>query len=316
MAQIKTAFVFPGQGSQSLGMLRDFANHDSSILETYAEASEELKLDLWDLTQNGPEQELNKTEITQPALLTAGVAIWRLWLKNKGPVPDFMAGHSLGEYTALVCSGALDFLDAVTLVRDRGRYMQEAVPPGVGAMAAVLGLDNTAVEKICAEAAAAGVVSAANYNSPEQTVIAGEAGAVARAIELAKETGAKRAIILPVSVPSHCLLMQSAAKRLATRLDGVSVRELNIPVVHNVDAESHTSEADIKKALIEQLYQPVRWVDTIRQLAEMRCGLIMESAPGKVLAGLIKRIDREIEVIPLNDVESFETIIKKYSHEN
>jgi len=311
-----TAFVFPGQGSQSLGMLSDFADKHSGILQTYAEASEALGFDLWDLTRNGPENELNKTEHTQPALLTAGVAIWRLWNEHGGSMPDYMAGHSLGEYTALVCSGSIDFGDAVTLVRDRGRYMQEAVPAGTGAMAAVLGLDSVTIESLCDQVAEDGVVSAANYNSPEQTVIAGEAEAVTRALELLKAAGAKRAIMLPVSVPSHCLLMKSAADRLAVRLDGISVRNAMLPVIQNVDATAHTDAIAIKKALVEQLYRPVRWVDTIRQLKQLQCSLIIESAPGKILTGLIKRTDKEIETIPINDIEAFEQTVKKYRHEN
>ncbi|MEX2353331.1 MAG: ACP S-malonyltransferase [Gammaproteobacteria bacterium] len=310
------ALVFPGQGSQSAGMLADFAGNDKRILETYTEASEVLGFDLWDLTQQGPESELNRTEITQPALLTAGVAIWRLWQTYAGRTPDYMAGHSLGEYTALVCAGSIEFTDAVTLVRDRGRYMQEAVPEGTGAMAAVLGLDSATVEKICVDAADGGIVSAANYNSPEQTVIAGEHEAVLRAVEEAKASGAKRVIILPVSVPSHCLLMKTAADRLATRLNDISIRDTSIPVIHNVDAESHVTAEEIKTALMEQLYRPVRWVDTIMRLADLQCGTIIESGPGRVLSGLIKRIDRNMEISSLNDFDTFRTTVEKYSHDN
>jgi len=304
------AFVFPGQGSQSPGMLRDFAEHGRTLLDTYTEASDALGYDLWDLTQNGPESSLNMTEVTQPALLTAGVAIWRLWKHYQGPSPDFMAGHSLGEYTALVCSGSISLPDAVLLVRDRGRYMQEAVPEGTGAMAAILGLDSDTVSKVCTQAGDTGVVSAANYNSPEQTVIAGHTQAVSRAMELAKGAGAKRAIMLPVSVPSHCLLMQAAAERLRARLEGIAFRDTEIAVIQNVDATLHRSADEIKPGLVRQLHQPVRWVETIVRLKELKCSTIIECGPGKVLTGLIKRIDKEMVGLPIGDVTAFEMTVK------
>ncbi len=305
------AFVFPGQGSQSVGMLNDFATRYEVVKQTFAEASAILGYDLWDVIQNGPESELNRTEITQPALLTAGVAIWRIWLQAGGRKPDFMAGHSLGEFTALVCSGVLKFTDAVSLVRDRGRYMQEAVPAGAGAMAAVLGLDSATIERLCLEAAAGQIVTAANYNSPEQTVIAGDIQAVSRASELCKAAGAKRAIMLPVSVPSHCLLMKSAAARLEQRLKDIPLQQPEIAVLQNIDAQSRVAPDEIRSALVKQLHQPVRWVDTIRGLGELQCRTIIESGPGKVLTSLIKRIDREISAIAIHDADTFEQFVKE-----
>jgi [acyl-carrier-protein] S-malonyltransferase len=306
----RIAFVFPGQGSQSLGMLGDLAVKDKIVQDTYGEASEALGYDLWALTQNGPESRLNATEVTQPALLTAGVAVWRLWQRAGGPSPSYMAGHSLGEYTALVCAGAMQFQDAVVLVRDRGRYMQEVVPEGTGAMAAILGLDADSVARVCAEAAGEDIVSAANFNSPEQTVIAGHTQAVNRAMELARQAGAKRAIPLPVSVPSHCRLMEAAAARLADRLEQTALRDCVIPVIQNVDAGLRHQAAGIKAGLVRQLHLPVRWVETIRRLKALECGTIVESGPGKVLTGLIKRIDREIKTLSIGDVGAFEQAVR------
>ena len=303
------AFLFPGQGSQAVGMLVDFAGADAVVADTFAEASGALGYDLWDISSNGPAEELNRTEITQPALLSAGVAVWRLWRKRGGRQPACMAGHSLGEYSALVCAGAIGFAEAVLLVRDRGRYMQEAVPAGAGAMAAILGLDGPAVERVCAGAAAGGAVSAANYNSPEQTVIAGEAGAVARALELARAAGAKRVVPLPVSVPSHCALMKPAAARLAERLASVAVSAPEIPVIRNVDAQAHEGPEDIRAALVEQLYRPVQWVETVRALGARGCGAVVESAPGRVLGGLVRRIERDLPVHPLDTLEAFEQTV-------
>ena len=307
----RIALVFPGQGSQSVGMLADLAANHEIIANTFAEASAALGYDLWDIACNGPESELNRTEITQPALLSAGVAVWRPWLQEQGSTPEYMAGHSLGEYTALVCSGVLKFSDAVRLVRDRGRYMQQAVPQGTGGMAAILGLDSSTIEKLCLEAAAGEIVSAANYNSPEQTVIAGNVDAVARATELCKTAGAKRAILLPVSVPSHCALMKTAAMQLQHRLDEIDFAQPQIPVLQNVDAQARSSAEEIKAALVRQLHQPVRWVDTINGLAGLDCQMIIESGPGKVLAGLIKRINKDITTLVINDPATFQQIIKE-----
>lgn len=305
------AFVFPGQGSQSVGMLAELSTRHGMFAQTYAEASAVLGYDLSDIISNGPESELNRTEVTQPALLAAGVAVWRIWLQANGQKPAYMAGHSLGEYTALVCAGVLKFTDAVGLVRDRGRYMQQAVPAGVGGMAAILGLDSSTIVKLCIEATATEIVSAANYNSPEQTVIAGNANAVARAAELCKAAGAKRVILLPVSVPSHCALMNSAAMQLELRLEQIEFGQPQIPVVQNIDAQIRNSAVEIKSALVQQLHQPVRWVDTIKRLAELQCRTIIECGPGKVLTGLIKRIDREITAVAINDTASFEQILKE-----
>lgn len=307
----RIVFVFPGQGSQSVGMLNDFAGAYETVARTFAEASAVLGYDLWGVTRNGPETELGRTEVTQPALLTAGVAIWRIWLEAGGREPAYLAGHSLGEYTALVCSGALRFTDAVGLVRDRGRYMQEAVPAGVGGMAAILGLDSAMIEKLCAEASTGETVSAANYNSPEQTVIAGHIDAVNRAVELCKAAGAKRAILLPVSVPSHCELMKTAAERLDQRMRTMAFESPRIPVLHNVDAEPRNSVDAVRAALVSQLYRPVRWVDTIARLADLQCRHIIETGPGKVLTGLNKRINKEIHASAIADPASLLQLINE-----
>ncbi len=307
----KFAFVFPGQGSQSVGMLKDYVSAYPVVNATFEQASSILGYDLWSLVQNGPEVDLNHTEITQPALLTAGVAIWKVWQLCGGQNPDFLAGHSLGEYTALVCSGVLRFEDAVTLVRDRGKYMQESVPSGAGAMAAIIGLDSARIEQLCLEAAIGGIVSAANYNSPEQTVIAGEVEAVTRANELCKAAGAKRALLLPVSVPSHCLLMKAAAERLELRLNDIAFNPPGIPVLQNIDAQARESADAIKAALVKQLHQPVRWVDTINRLGELQCRTIIETGPGKVLTGLIKRINKDINTVSITDINSLEQTVKQ-----
>ena len=295
-------FVFPGQGSQQLTMLSELAQQHPLIEETFAEASTVLGYDLWSLVQDGPEAELNSTDKTQPALLAAGVALWRLWLQQGGEQPGLLAGHSLGEYTALVCSGALSLQDGIALVEKRGQFMQAAVPAGVGAMAAVLGLDDALIEQACADAAQGSVVSAVNYNSPGQVVIAGEADAVARAIVLCKEAGAKRAIELPVSVPSHCALMQPAAVRLATALESIVFQMPQIPVVQNVKACVADSIEEIKLNLIAQLYSPVLWTDTVNAMAGQGVQTLIECGPGKVLSGLNKRIQRGLSVAAINDV--------------
>ncbi len=300
------AFVFPGQGSQSLGMLAELAASYDTIQSTFAEASDVLGYDLWQLVQQGPEAELNNTTKTQPALLASSVATWRVWNELSQVQPVMMAGHSLGEYSALVCSGALNFTDAIQLVADRGAYMQDAVPAGTGSMAAVLGLEDGQIEAVCDEAAQGQIVSAANYNSSGQVVIAGHKEAVERAVELAKTAGAKRSVILPVSVPSHCALMQKAADQFAERLDTVDFEQPNIPVLHNVDATERSDAREIKLALQEQLCQPVRWVETIQKMLSMDINIIVECGPGKVLSGLIKRIDRSLNILPVFDPASLE----------
>lgn len=300
------AFVFPGQGSQSLGMLAELAASHSTVQSTFAEASDVLSYDLWQLVHEGPEAELNKTAKTQPALLASSVAIWRIWNELSQNQPVIMAGHSLGEYSALVCSSALSFTDAIQLVADRGAYMQDAVPAGIGSMAAVLGLDDSQIEAVCEQAAQGQIVSAANYNSSGQVVIAGHKEAVERAVELAKVAGAKRSVILPVSVPSHCALMQKAADQFAERLDKVKFEHPNIPVLHNVDATERSDVSEIKLALQGQLYQPVQWVETIQKMLNKGVNTVIECGPGKVLSGLIRRIDRSLNIFPVFDPASLE----------
>ena len=304
------AFVFPGQGSQSLGMMSDLAAGFAVVGETFAEASAVLGYDLWQLVQQGPEQDLNRTHITQPAMLAAGVAAWRVWQSQTDVTPAMMAGHSLGEYTALVCAGALAFPDAVALVADRGRYMQQAVPAGSGAMAAILGLDDDQVRKVCAEAAQGEVVDAVNFNSPGQVVIAGHAAAVARAIDAAKAAGAKRALALPVSVPSHCRLMQPAAEQMQQRLATIEITSPNTPVINNVDVTAATTADAIRESLVRQLYQPVRWVETIQTMQTNGVSTLIECGPGKVLVGLNKRIDRTMTALPLFDPASLQLALE------
>jgi [acyl-carrier-protein] S-malonyltransferase len=288
------AIVFPGQGSQSPGMLSELAASFPLVNETFAQASEVLGYDLWKLVQDGPGEELNRTDRTQPAMLAAGVAVWRVWQQEQGAVPGVMAGHSLGEYSALVCAGALEFPDAVSLVEERGRFMQAAVPAGVGAMAAILGLDDATVTDVCNRAAAGEVVSPVNFNSPGQVVIAGNADAVQRAIGLAKEAGARRALPLAVSVPSHCSLMQPAAEQLAARLAQTGISTPSIPVIQNVDAARHEQPDVIRENLEKQLFSPVQWVLSVQNMGGQGVTRIVEAGPGKVLAGLCKRIDKSI----------------------
>ncbi len=295
------AAVFPGQGSQSVGMLGALAAEHPEVRRTYAEASEALGYDLWALCQEGPDERLNATERTQPALLAAGVAAWRTWKAAGGGDPIAMAGHSLGEYTALVCAGALDFKAAVQLVEFRGQAMQQAVPAGQGAMAAIIGLDDEQVRAACAEAAQGEVVEAVNYNAPGQVVIAGNAAAVLRAGEACKARGAKRALPLPVSAPSHCALMRPAAEKLAQRLATVTVSRPVIPVLQNVDVTSHTDADEIRATLKAQLYSPVRWVETVQKLAGQGALKQIEFGPGRVLIGLAKRIDKTVEAYPVYD---------------
>lgn len=299
------AMVFPGQGSQSIGMVTGLAAISDQVQPLFEQASEILGYDLWDLVSNGPEDQLNQTEKTQPALLTAGIATWLAWQSKTEAMPEVVAGHSLGEYTALVAAGVMSFEDAVKLVAVRGQCMQQAVPEGIGAMAAVLGLEDDKVEQVCEAAANDQIVSPANFNSPGQVVIAGHKEAVERAVEAAREAGSKRAILLPVSVPSHCLLMQSAAEQFATHLDQVDLHEAGIPVLQNVDASEKTDAAAIKQGLLEQLYKPVRWVQLVQAIQARGINCIIECGPGKVLSGLNKRIDRSIEGHCLQDEDSF-----------
>ena len=309
MPQNKFSFVFPGQGSQSVGMLAELAIAYPLVTETYAEASAVLGYDLWRLTQQGPEQTLNQTAHTQPALLAADVAVWRVWQSRSAAVPARMAGHSLGEYSALVCAGAMSFSDAVILVAARGRYMQEAVTEGAGAMAAILGLDDEQVIAVCATAQAemtGQVVAAVNFNSPGQVVLAGHTAAVERAMALAKQAGAKRALRLPVSVPSHCALMRPAAERLARDLAGLALRPPCIPVINNVDAAAVQDPGAIRASLTRQLYQPVRWVEIIRGMAAEGVQVLVECGPGAVLTGLNKRIAPGLSCMAMSDPAGLE----------
>ena len=298
------AFVFPGQGSQSVGMLSDLAEDFPIVADIFAEASTKLGYDLLTLCLNGPEEQLNQTEYTQPALLTASYAIWRIWQEQGGLRPEFMAGHSLGEYTALVCAGVLDFTDAVGLMAERGRFMQEAVPRGAGSMAAISGLDDATVIDVCARAAQDEVVSAANFNFPGQVVIAGTAKAVERACTLAKEAGARRVTPLTVSVPSHCRLMAPAADRLRRHFDEITFTPAVIPVVQNSDALTRTDPGEIKQALVLQLHQSVMWSKCIAEIQQHGITRIIECGPGKVLSGLIRRIDKNISCTGISDTES------------
>ncbi|MFP5440914.1 MAG: ACP S-malonyltransferase [Gammaproteobacteria bacterium] len=304
----KIALVFPGQGSQSIGMLAGFADV-AVVKQAFAEASQALGEDLWQLAQQGPEEKLNDTRWTQPALLAAGVAVQRAWQAAGGAAPVVMAGHSLGEYSALVAAGALSLADGVKLVAERGRLMQEAVPPGAGGMAAILGLEDDAVRAACAQAAQGEVVSAVNLNAPGQVVIAGSKAAVERAIEACKAAGAKRAIALPVSVPSHCALMKPAAEKLAVRLQEISISVPAIPVLNNVDVVAAASADAIRDALVRQLYSPVRWVETATKLANDGVNVIVECGPGKVLSGLNKRIAKDAECLCVQDPASLEAAL-------
>ena len=289
------ALVFPGQGSQRVGMLASAAEQFPQIIDTFAEASAALDYDVWDMVQNGAQEDLNLTERTQPIILTASVALWRVWQHLNGPRPALMAGHSLGEFSALVCAGSLDFADAVRLVRNRGRYMQTAVPVGEGAMAAVMGLADDEINAACNDAAQDQVVEAVNFNSPGQVVIAGHVDAVRRASENCKERGAKRAVELPVSAPFHTSLMQPAGVKLAADIEQLTLKTPEIPVVHNVDAEVAADPTQIPGQLIRQISSPVQWVASINQMSQQGIGRVVECGPGKVLAGLCKRIDRGLE---------------------
>ncbi|MFA9462095.1 ACP S-malonyltransferase [Thiohalorhabdus methylotrophus] len=312
------AFIFPGQGSQSVGMLDAYPDTDGVVTRTLEEASEALGRDLAKLIGTGPEDELNKTEVTQPAMLAAGVAAHRLWNAQGGANPRFMAGHSLGEYTALVAASSLDFGEAVKLVADRARFMQEAVPAGTGKMAALLGLDDPTVEELCtAEERRSGqVVRPVNFNAPGQIVIAGAAEAVAAVMESAGAAGAKRAVELPVSIPSHCPLMEPAAERLAERLREVDLRSPSVPVINNVDATPSEDPEAIRDALVRQLASPVRWTAAIEQMRDNGVGRVLEMGPGKVLCGLNKRIDRRMPCLPVIDEESLNQALEQAQEGN
>lgn len=302
------AFVFPGQGSQSRGMMNGYADF-AAVRDTFTEASDVLKQDLWQLVAEGADADLNATVNTQPIMLTAGVAVYRAWQSQNGAKPTIMAGHSLGEYTALVAAGALSFADALPLVRYRAQCMQEAVPEGVGGIAAILGLDDDVVRTVCAEGAQGEVLEAVNFNSPGQVVIAGNRAAVERGMELAKAKGAKRALMLPMSVPSHCSLLKGAAEKLRAYLGNVSVQAPSIPVVHNADVAAYNDAAKIKDALVRQLYSPVRWVETVQSFGKQGITHNVECAPGKVLAGLNKRIDTNQQALAINDGEALKAAL-------
>lgn len=305
------AMVFPGQGSQARGMLADLAAENALVEQTFAEASAALGYDLWALVQNGPAEELNKTWQTQPALLAASVAIFRVWQEKGGSQPAMLAGHSLGEYSALVCAGVIDFKDAIKLVELRGKLMQEAVPEGTGAMQAIIGLDDAAIAKACEEAAQGEVVSPVNFNSPGQVVIAGNKAAVERAGAACKAAGAKRALPLPVSVPSHCALMKPAADKLAVALEALTFNAPVVPVVNNVDVRCETSPEAIRSALVRQLYSPVRWTECVEFIAQQGVTSLLEAGPGKVLTGLTKRIVDTLTATAINDPASLSAAIEQ-----
>ena len=309
MTQI--AFVFPGQGSQTVGMLTELAATYPRVEETFREASDALGYDLWQLVSQGPAEELNKTWQTQPALLAASVAIYRVWQQQGGEKPVLMAGHSLGEYSALVCAGVLNFADAVKLVELRGKLMQEAVPEGTGAMQAIIGLDDAAIRKACEESAQGQVVSPVNFNSPGQVVIAGNKEAVERAGAACKAAGAKRALPLPVSVPSHCALMKPAADKLAVALESITFNAPAVPVINNVDVKAETDAAAIRHALVRQLYSPVRWTESVEAMAAQGVTQLLEMGPGKVLTGLTKRIVDSLTAAAVNDTASLTAALGK-----
>ncbi|MCB1785227.1 MAG: ACP S-malonyltransferase [Chromatiaceae bacterium] len=306
----KIAVTFPGQGSQSVGMLADLASAHSIVQETFAAGSDAVGVDLWALSQAGPKEKLNETQNTQPALLCAGIAVLRVLQQETDLQPSVMAGHSLGEYTALVAAGVLELSDAARLVALRGRFMQEAVPAGTGAMAAILGLDDDRVRALCAEGAQGQVAEAVNFNSPGQVVVAGNVEAVTRVAELAKAAGAKRALLLDVSVPSHCALMRPAAQRLAEAMRSVPFAAPRTPVLHNVNVEEAGAPDAIRQLLVEQLYSPVRWVETVQAIGGRGVQRVIEAGPGKVLAGLIKRIDKTLEVLPVFDPASLQSAVE------
>jgi len=305
------AFVFPGQGSQTVGMLAELAAAYPLVEATFREASDALGYDLWQLVSAGPAEELNKTWQTQPALLAASVAIYRVWQQQGGAQPTLMAGHSLGEYSALVCAGVLDFADAIKLVELRGKLMQEAVPEGTGAMQAIIGLDDASIRKACEESAQGQVVSPVNFNSPGQVVIAGNKEAVERAGAACKAAGAKRALPLPVSVPSHCALMKPAADKLAVALEEIAFNAPSVPVVNNVDVTCESDAAAIRHALVRQLYSPVRWTESVEYMASQGVTQLLEMGPGKVLTGLTKRIVDSLTAAAVNDPTSLSAALEQ-----
>jgi len=298
------AFVFPGQGSQKIGMLSELAGEHQIIEQTFAEASDVLGYDLWALTQTGKQEQINATERTQPLLLSASVALWRLWISQNGSKPSRLAGHSLGEWSALVCAGVVEFADAVNVVRARGSAMQRAVPAGKGAMAAVIGLDDAAIRKACMESAGDGIVDAVNYNAPGQVVIAGTTGAVERAVEACKAAGAKRALPLPVSAPFHTSLMRPAAHDIAPLVEELSFSNPLIPVVHNVTACVESDGSAIKGLMLEQIYKPVPWVSCVVALKSAGIVDVVECGPGRVLSGLIKRITADLNCYSTDSIAS------------
>jgi [acyl-carrier-protein] S-malonyltransferase len=302
-------FIFPGQGSQKLGMLAELAANFSVVEETFAQASTILDQDLWQVSQTDQNEQLNQTDITQPVLLATSVALWRVWQDQQGSQPSILAGHSLGEYSALVCSGVLAFSDAIQLVHQRGLYMQTAVSAGTGKMAAIVGLDDDKIAGLCEQATQGQVVSAANFNSPGQTVIAGDVDAVERAIVLCKEAGAKRALALNVSVPSHCSLMKPAAEQLKVELDRVQFNSPQIPVVQNVNAQTSEDPNLIKENLIKQLYVPVLWIDSVKYMRANGVEKLLECGPGNVLSGLIRRIDPQVSCFASDNPASLENAI-------
>ncbi len=302
---MSVGFVFPGQGSQKTGMLQALAESDATVTDVFQQASDVLGYDLWQVVCDVPKEKLDSTDITQPAMLAAGYACWQIWQKQSDIKPDYMAGHSLGEYTALVSAGVIGFTDAIKLVKLRAEVMQAAIPPGKGAMAAILGLDDATVIAACSTAEAKGIVQAVNFNAPGQVVIAGETAAVEAAVAEAKQQGAKRAVMLPVSVPSHCELMRPAAAALAEHLAAIELKEPVIPVINNVDVKTASSATAIKDALVRQLYNPVRWVEIIQFMAAQGVDNLIECGPGKVLAGLNKRIDKTMRTQAVYDPDTY-----------
>ena len=305
------AYLFPGQGSQSVGILAELAGEYPEVKQTFEHGSEILRQDLWALVSAGPEEDLNRTENTQPIMLCASVAVWRVWNKQFSNIPLFMAGHSFGEYTALVCAGMLQFETAVPLARFRGEVMQQAVPEGQGAMAAVLGLENGKLVEVCAEVSQGQVVEAVNFNAPGQVVIAGDSAAVARAIDAAKEAGAKRALTLPLSVPSHSSLMLPAAEKLRDYLSDITLQSSDVSIIHNADVKIHANDQEIKDALYRQLFNPVRWAETIQYMVSQGTQIFIELGPGKVLVGLCKRIDKSVPCYGVHDLKSLEQALEK-----
>ena len=312
MTQKNLAFVFPGQGSQKIGMLADLAAEYPIVNKTFSEASKVLGYDLWELVQNGAQEEINLTERTQPLLLTASVAVWRVWQEKNGVSPAFMAGHSLGEWSALVCAEVVSLSDAVKLVHQRGKFMQEAVPAGQGAMAAIIGLDDTLIIEACKKAEEGEIVSAVNFNSPGQVVIAGTAAAVERASVLCKEAGAKRALPLPVSAPFHTELMRPAADRLAEQIFATNFNAPQVPIVHNVTARTESNPEKIKALMIEQIYSPVRWVECINAMSQNGTTIVIECGPGKVLSGLSKRINSDLTSLAIEKPEEITTVLASF----